>query len=81
MVTHVESSDGEREILASAQNSHHVNLWLARPGSPPAFERAADLGVGLGPLGLAAADVDGDGTPEVAVACRFGDEVALVRAR
>ena len=81
--------DGRAEILVSAQNSHHVELWLTRAGDPLRFERTADLGLHGGCLDVLLADLDNDGRPEVISAwSRFADaqtQVAplrgLVRAR
>jgi hypothetical protein len=73
--------DGDKrsEILVSAQNSHHVNLWIAREGG--AFARAPDLGCGTGPLDLELADLDGDGRLEVIVANSFSDDLSVIRLR
>src|SRR5204862_433335 len=49
--------DGRAEIVVSAQNSHHVNLWTSRGGAPASFARCPDLGVGTGPLDLALVDL------------------------
>ncbi|MBL8860799.1 MAG: VCBS repeat-containing protein [Planctomycetes bacterium] len=70
--------DGDRrtDFVVSAQNSHHLNLWLSR-----ARGRVADLGVGTGPLDLILVDLDGDGVSEIVVACAFSDELAVVALR
>jgi len=70
--------DGRAEILVSAQNSHHVNLWTQ---SGEGFARCPDIGVGTGPLGLALVDLDRDGRPELVVASGFSDELDVVRLR
>lgn len=72
------NGDGLDDVLVSAQNSHHVNLWLSRKGSPVAFERQADLGLETGPLGLALADANGDGKLDLFVANAFANSVSLV---
>jgi hypothetical protein len=79
--------DGRAEILVSAQNSHHVNLWTSigapvPPGSAaPRFVRCPDLGVGTGPLDLALIDLDRDGVPELVVANAFSNDLSVIRVR
>jgi hypothetical protein len=73
--------DGKAEILVSAQNSHHVNLWTASGGGPPSFARCPDLGVGTGPLSLALRDLDHDGRPEVVVADSFSNDLSVIHLR
>jgi hypothetical protein len=70
--------DGRAEILVSAQNSHHVNLWTKIDSG---FARCADIGVGTGPLGLALVDLDRDGRPELVVASAFSSQLDVVRLR
>ncbi len=72
------NGDGRDDVVASAQNSHHVNLWLSRKGSPLTFEPQADLGLETGPLGLGLADADGDGQLDLFVANAFANSVSLV---
>lgn len=73
--------DGRAEILVSAQNSHHVELWLTRGGDPLRFERTADLGLHGGCLDVLLADLDNDGRPEVIVADGFSTDVGVVTIR
>lgn len=73
--------DGRAEILVSAQNSHHVNLWTSRAGAPSVFARGPDLGVGTGPLDLTLVDLDRDGVPEIVVADTFSNELSVIRVR
>jgi hypothetical protein len=76
--------DGDRraDLAVAAQNSHQVNLWLARPaaGAPGGtlFERQCDLGAGLGPVDLAVGDVNGDGAADLVVANAFSDDVSAI---
>jgi hypothetical protein len=73
--------DGKMEIIVSAQNSHHLNLWRARAGSPLGYERCADLGAGTGPLGLLLVDLDHDGVPEIVTANTFSNELSVIHLR
>lgn len=73
--------DGRAEILCSAQNSHHVELWLTRAGDPLRFERTADLGLHGGCLDVLLDDLDNDGRPEVIVADGFSTDLGVVAIR
>jgi hypothetical protein len=73
--------DGAVDLLCSAQNSHHVNLWLNGGGTPVYFARAPDLGAGTGPLDIEVADMDGDGHVSILVANAFSNDVSLIRVR
>ncbi len=81
--------DAIQDIVVTAQNSHHVNVWL-NGGPPPApenartpihFARIADFGVGTGPLDVQLADMDGDGQVEIVVANAFSNDISVVRVR
>jgi len=74
--------DGRDDVVVSAQNSHHLNVWLARPSETSMqLLRLPDVGVGTGPLDLRISDMDGDKVPEIVVACAFSDEIAVVKLR
>lgn len=74
--------DGHDDVVVSAQNSHHLNVWLSRPTqSASQLLRLPDIGVGTGPLDLRIADMDGDKVPEIVVACAFSDEIVVVKLR
>ena len=74
--------DGLGDVVVSSQNSHQVNLWLARGvAGGGSLTRLPDLGVGTGPLDLLLVDLDGDGAPEIVTACAFSDEIAVVKLR
>ncbi|MDP6763660.1 MAG: VCBS repeat-containing protein [Planctomycetota bacterium] len=75
------TGDGRAEIVVSAQNSHHVNLWLPDANTPPRFARAADLGVGTGPLDLLFADLSGDGRLRLLVANAFSNDLSVIDLR
>ncbi len=70
--------DGRDDVVVSAQNNHHLNLWLGTAGDAP-LTRACDLGAGTGSLGLWIGDADGDGRPEVVTANAFSDDVSVIR--
>ena len=72
------NGDGRADVVVSAQNSHHVNLWLAASGDRPGLRRQADLGVGMGSLDLSIVDLDGDGAKEIVVANAFSHDVSIV---
>lgn len=73
--------DGRADLVVSAQNSHHIECWLARAGSPLSFERTADLGAGTGCLDVQLVDLDGDGKLEILVANAFSDDVTTIGVR
>jgi hypothetical protein len=73
--------DGRPDILVSAQNSHHLNLWLNGGGNPVSWARTADLGAGTGPLDVQLVDLDGDGKLEIVVANAFSNDVSVIRFR
>ena len=71
--------DGRADLLVPCQNSHVVNVWLARrEGEQLAFRRLDDLGAHLGCLDVAVADVDGDGRLDLLVANAFSDDVSVI---
>jgi len=71
--------DGRADVVVSAQNSHHLNLYFGRAGDAP-LERSADLGAGIGSLGLWIGDVDGDGSPEIVAANAFSNDLSLIHS-
>jgi len=70
--------DGRADVLVATQDSHNVNLWLARGDGETRLERQDDLGAGAGCLDLAALDLDGDGRPEVAVVDVASNDVSVL---
>ena len=70
--------DGRADVLVATQDSHNVNLWLARGEGETRLVRQADLGAGAGCLDLAALDLDGDGRPEVAVVDVASNDVSVL---
>jgi hypothetical protein len=73
--------DSIRDIVCTAQNSHHVNVWLNGGGTPIHFARLADVGVGTGPLDVQLADLDNDGQVELIVANAFSANLSVVRVK
>jgi hypothetical protein len=73
--------DSIQDIVCTAQNSHHVNVWLNGGGTPIHFARLADIGVGTGPLDVQLSDLDGDGQVEIVVANAFSNDISVVRVR
>jgi len=74
--------DGRAEVFVTAQNSHMLDAWTPRPAAG-AFDMRAydDLGAGLGPLGLALADVDDDGWIDLCVANGFSNDLSVLHGR
>ena len=73
--------DGRTDHVVSAQNSHHLNLWLSSPGDGQRLVRMPDLGVGTGPLDVRLVDLDGDGAPEILATCGSSNEIAVIHLR
>lgn len=72
--------DGRAEVVVCAQLAHLLQLWRARgEGESLRLEGLDDVGAGIGPMAVAAGDVDGDGHLDLVVADGNGDDVALVR--
>lgn len=75
------TGDGDPEVLATDQQSDA--LWVLRPGGGDPLEVVATASVGASgvrPVSLAAADFDGDGNLEVAVANRAFTQLSLLSA-
>ncbi len=71
--------DGRADVVVAAQNSHVVNVWLARErDGATVLERQDDVGAGLGCLDVKLADVDGDGALDLLVANAFSDDVSVI---
>lgn len=76
--------NGTEDLFVTAQNAHHVNLWLnggSAAGRPAVFAPVADLGAGTGPLDLCLVDLRGDGGLNLVVADSFANDVATIRLR
>ncbi|MDE0890885.1 MAG: VCBS repeat-containing protein [Planctomycetota bacterium] len=72
------NGDGRSDLVATAQNSHHLVLWLCLSREEGGLVRCADLGVGTGPLDVTLADIDGDGELDIAVANGFSNDISTI---
>ncbi|TAJ04383.1 MAG: VCBS repeat-containing protein [Planctomycetota bacterium] len=71
--------DGLSDVAIAAQNSHLVQVWLARKaGDGVELERQSDLGAGLGPLDVLGVDLNVDGVLDLVVANNFSDDVSAL---
>ncbi len=70
--------DGRCDLVGTAQNSHHLLRWRCLPAAEGGLVRCADIGVGTGPLDVALADIDGDGTLDVVTANGFSNDLSTV---
>ncbi len=74
------NGDGFLEVVVSAQNSHHVNLfgWSAEQ----TLTRLPDLGAGRGPLDVTFIPSPGDAGSQSAtliIGCNFSNEILLIK--
>ena len=67
--------DGTDDLVASAQNSHHLNAWLQ---TPTGLQRLPDLGAGRGVLDVLCVDLDGDGKVEIVSANAFSSDLSVI---
>src|SRR5262249_31367588 len=75
------NGDGRPDLLAANQGSNSVSVLLNQtaPGATtPIFSAAADFGVGTTPRAVAAADVNGDGLPDLIVANSGSNNVSVL---
>jgi len=72
------NGDGRSDLVGTAQNSHHLVLWLCLSATEGGLVRCADIGVGTGPLDVALADLDGDGALDIATANGFSNDLSTV---
>ena len=72
------TGDGRCDVVGTAQNSHYLVLWLCLSAEEGGLTRCADIGVGTGPLDVALADLDGDGTLDIASANGFSNDLSTV---
>lgn len=71
--------DGLAELVVCAQYAHVLNLYRARGnGKQWKLERLDDLGAGVGCMAACAADVTGDGAPDLIVVNGHSDDVSVI---
>ncbi len=72
-------NDGDLDVIGVAFQIHDVRLWLNEGGSPPTWTEVLVDGSFLGVVDVHAADVDADGSPDIAAVAYDGDLVAWWR--
>jgi hypothetical protein len=71
--------DGLADVAVAAQNSHLVQVWLAKKTADGVkLERQSSLGAGLGPLDVLGVDLNVDGVLDLVVANNFSDDVSVL---
>ena len=72
------NGDGRQEVVISAQNSHHVNLFSWNQEGT--LTRLPDLGAGRGPLDVTfIPSPDGTTDATLVIGCNFSNEILLIR--
>jgi hypothetical protein len=73
------NGDGRPDLLVATANSVSVLLNQTAPGAAtPSFGPAVNFGAGSGPASVAAADVNGDGRPDLVVANQGSNTVSVL---
>ncbi|HZU98222.1 MAG TPA: VCBS repeat-containing protein, partial [Planctomycetota bacterium] len=61
------NGDGLRDLVVANQHGNTVSVLLQDPASPSSFLPATNYATGVGPSGVAIADLNGDGRPDLVV--------------
>ncbi len=73
-------ADGKLDIISSNQGANTISvLRNTSTASTISFETKIDFTVSVEPEDIAAADLDGDGKPEIAVSCSGSNLVSVLR--
>jgi hypothetical protein len=75
------TGDGKPDIVTANSSAATVSLLVnqgQRPFGSVTFATKQDFAVAAGPVAVAIADLDGDGKPDVAVACASADVVTIL---
>jgi hypothetical protein len=75
------NGDGRPDLIVASNDSNTVSvlLNLTAPGATlPSFAVATSFGAGSGPQGVAAADVNGDGRPDLLVANQSSNNISVL---
>jgi hypothetical protein len=67
------------DLAVTNQSSNDVTILLRQPGGGFAEEAGSPIAVGTTPLGIAAADFDADGDPDLAVANSGSNSISVLR--
>jgi hypothetical protein len=72
------NGDGRPDLAVANSGSASVSVFLRQPGGGFAADAGAPISVGAGPIGLSAADFNGDGLPDLAVASNSASQVTVL---
>src|SRR5207245_1390054 len=75
------NGDGRPDLLVANNGSNNVSVLLntTAPGAAvPSFAAATSFGTGTGPCSVAAADVNGDGRPDLLIANTGSNNVSVL---
>ena len=73
--------DGRTDLAITNHDSNLLYVLLRRPGGGYAPDSSSPIGLPVGPSGVAAGDLDGDGHPDLAVASDQANTVSVLLDR